>query len=98
LAAYPIEFYVQNHRVEEWMITASWPVFLLGSFALMLLLATRLTNQMAFLGSRRAEAESFWSSLCSGILRRGALVAALVVSLVGAATFLLWPGNGPSWS
>ncbi len=66
--------------------------FLLGSFALSLLLATALTNQMAFLGSRRAQADSFWSSLCSGILRRGVLVGVLVASLLGAATLLLWPG------
>ena len=92
LAAYPIEFYVKNDRVEEWMIYRFVACFLLGSFALTLLLATALTNQMAFLGSRRAEAESFWSSLCSGILRRGYLVGVLVASLVGAATFLLWPG------
>ncbi len=92
LAAYPIEFYLRNAQVEEWMIYRFVACFLLGSFALSLLLATALTNQMAFLGSRRPEAGSFWSSLCRGILRRGALVAVLVASLLGAAAFLLWPG------
>jgi glycosyltransferase involved in cell wall biosynthesis len=92
LAAYPVEFYLKNDRVEEWMIYRFMACFLLASFGLLLLLATALTNQMAYLGSRQPRADAFWSSLCTGVLRRATLVAALVVALLCVATFLLWPG------
>jgi glycosyltransferase involved in cell wall biosynthesis len=92
LAAYPVEFYLQNRRVEEWMIYRFMACFLLGSFGLLMVLATALTNQMAYMGSRRPRAEAFWSSLCTGVLRRGTVVAGLAVVLLGLATFLLWPG------
>ena len=65
LGAYPTEFYLKNGLVEEWMIYRFMACFLLGAFGLTLLLATALTNQMAYLGTRRAEADRFWSSLCA---------------------------------
>ncbi len=92
LGVYPIEFYLKNGRVEEWMIYRFMACFLVGSLSLLLLLATALTNQMAYLGSRRPQAEAFWSSLCTGVLRRGWLVAGLALCLLGGATILLWPG------
>jgi len=92
VGAYPVEFYVSNGRVEEWMIYRFTACFLLGSFGLLLLLATALANQMAYLGSRRAEADRFWSSLCAGLLRRRTSVAFLIASLVCGAVIVLWPG------
>jgi hypothetical protein len=92
LAAYPVEFYLQNDRVEEWMIYRFMACFVLGSFALLLLLATALTNQMAYMGTRRPRADAFWSSVCTGILRRGRVVGALAACLLGVAAALLWPG------
>ena len=92
LAAYPTEFYLKNGLVEEWMIYRFMACFLLGAFGLMLLLATALTNQMAYLGSRRAEADRFWSSLCANVLGRPAVLALLIASLLGGASILLWPG------
>ena len=83
LSVYPIEFYLKNGRVEEWIIYRFMACFLLGSLSLLLLLATALTNQMAYLGSRRPQAEAFWSSLCTGLLRRGGLVAGLRVVFAG---------------
>ena len=51
-AAYPVEFYFQNRRLEEWMIYRFVVCYLLGSFGLMLLLATALMYQMAAFGPR----------------------------------------------
>jgi hypothetical protein len=48
LAAYPTEFYLANCRLEEWMIYRFVAWFLLGTFGLPLLLATSLTNEMAY--------------------------------------------------
>ena len=91
LAAHPAEFYFSNRRLEEWMIYRFVACFLLGSFGLLLLLATALTNQMAHLSSRRLEANMFWPSLTADLLRKsnlGILIAALLV----ASLFFLWPG------
>ena len=92
LGAYPIEFYLNNGRVEEWMIYRFMACFLLGAFGLLLLLATALTTQMAYLGSRRAEGERFWSSLCASVLGRPVVLAALIAALLSGASILLWPG------
>jgi hypothetical protein len=92
LAAYPTEFYVKNGLLEEWMIYRFMACFLLGSFGLLLLLATALTNQMAYLGARRVEADRFWSSLCAAVLGRPAVLAVLTASLLALATVVLWPG------
>ncbi len=92
LAAYPIEFYIENGRLEEWVIYRFMACYLIGSFGLLLLLATALTNQMAHLGSRRAEGAQFWSSLMADVMHRGTTVALLIGSLLGCAIFFLWPG------
>jgi membrane protein implicated in regulation of membrane protease activity len=87
-----MEFYARNRRLEEWMIYRFVACFLLGSFGLLLLLATALTNLMAQLGSRRAEAARFWPSLVSDVLTRPLAIALLIVALLGAGGFVLWPG------
>jgi glycosyltransferase involved in cell wall biosynthesis len=92
LAVSPVEFYIENRRLEEWMIYRFVACFLVGSFGLFLLLATALTSQMAHLGSRRAETAQFWSSLSADLLQRRATVALLTASLLGCALFFLWPG------
>ncbi len=92
LAAYPTEFYLKNGLLEEWMIYRFMACFLLGAFGLLLLLATALTNQMAYLGSRRQEADQFWSSLCARVLGRPAVLTLLVALLLGGASVVLWPG------
>jgi glycosyltransferase involved in cell wall biosynthesis len=92
LAASPAEFYIQNRRLEDWMIYRFVACFLVGSVGLLLLLASALTNQMAHLGSRRAAAVSFWSSLSAELLNRRAMVWTLIASLMGVAVLFLWPG------
>jgi glycosyltransferase involved in cell wall biosynthesis len=92
LAASPTEFYIQNRRLEDWMIYRFVACILVASVGLLLLLATALTNQMAHLGSRRAESVSFWSSISAELLNRRAMVALLIASLLGCALLFLWPG------
>jgi glycosyltransferase involved in cell wall biosynthesis len=90
-AAYPVEFYFQNRRLEEWMIYRFVVCYLLGSFGLMLLLATALMYQMAAFGPRRGSANAFWPFVVAGVMRGRALAVILVVFLVLAGVFL-WPG------
>jgi glycosyltransferase involved in cell wall biosynthesis len=91
LAAYPVEFYFQHRRLEEWMIYRFVVCYLLGSFGLMLLLATALTQRMAAFGPRRGSAGAFWPFVVAGVLR-GRVLVALLVSLMVLAGLFLWPG------
>ena len=91
LAAYPVEFYFQNRRLEEWMIYRFVVCYLLGSFELMLLLATALTYQMANLGPRRESANAFWPFVVASLMRGRALIGIVVCLLVLSGVFL-WPG------
>jgi glycosyltransferase involved in cell wall biosynthesis len=91
MAAHPTEFYLSNRRLEEWMIYRFVACFLLGSFALLLLLATALTNKMAHLSPRRVEANTFWPSLTADLLQ-GKILGFLIAALLVAALFFLWPG------
>jgi len=67
LAAYPAEFYFQNHRLEEWMIYRFVVCQFVGSFGITLLLASALANRMALLSSRRDESVGFWSSVVASL-------------------------------
>jgi MFS family permease len=91
LAAYPVEFYFQNQRLEEWMIYRFVVCYLLGSFGLMLLQATALTYQMATFGPRRGTANAFWPFVVAGVMRGRVLVGILVCLLFLSGVFL-WPG------
>jgi hypothetical protein len=91
LAAYPAEFYFQNRRLEEWMIYRFVVCYLLGSFGLMLLLATALAYQMAGFGPRRGSANAFWPFVVASVMRGPVLLGILVCLLFLSGVFL-WPG------
>ena len=91
LAAYPVEFYFQNRRLEEWMIYRFVVCYLLGSFELMLLLATALTYQMASLGPRRGQANAFWPFVVASVMS-GPMLAVILACLLVFAGVFLWPG------
>ncbi len=91
LAANPTEFYFQHRRLEEWMIYRFVVCYLLGSFGLLLLLATALTHKMAAFGPRRQAANDFWPFVIAGILRGRTLIFILTCFLV-LTGFSLWPG------
>jgi glycosyltransferase involved in cell wall biosynthesis len=91
IAASPVEFYVTNRRLEEWMIYRFVVCYVLTSFALLLLLATALVNRMALLSQRRSEAVTFWPSFVSALLG-GRLLYVTLLGLLASSAFLLWPG------
>jgi glycosyltransferase involved in cell wall biosynthesis len=91
MALHPIEHYFSTQRVEEWMIYRFVVCHVLGSFALLLLLATALSNEMASFGPRRREATPFWPALISVLLRWPA-VGVLIGVLCTASVLFLWPG------
>ncbi|MDZ7620402.1 MAG: glycosyltransferase family 2 protein [Patescibacteria group bacterium] len=91
LAVSPAEFYFQHRRLEEWMIYRFVVSYLLGTFGLMLLLATALTYQMASLGPRRKSANAFWPSVIAAVMRGPVVVGLLIGFLLLSAGFL-WPG------
>ncbi len=91
LSLHPAEYFLATRHVEDWLIYRFVACQLLGSFALLLLLATALSDQMAHFGPRRREARQFWPVLVSGLLRRPA-VSVLIGSLFGLTLLFLWPG------
>jgi len=91
MAAYPTEFYLQNRRLDEWMIYRFVACSVLGSIALLLLLATGLANRMAGLSTRRPEANMFWPSIIASCLQ-GPGLAVLLGGLSLATVVFWWPG------
>ncbi|WP_278445500.1 glycosyltransferase family 2 protein [Gimesia maris] len=91
LAAYPTEFYFQNHRLEEWMIYRFVVCQFLGSFGITLLLASTLSNRMAQMSSRRADSVGFWSSVVTSLFTGKPLVVIAGI-LTSLGVGFLWPG------
>jgi hypothetical protein len=91
IAAYPVEFYLQNRSLEDWMIYRFVACSRLSSCGLALLLATALTYRMADFGPRRRSADTFWPSLVASILHGPSLICVLVF-LLFVASAILWPG------
>jgi hypothetical protein len=91
MAVYPTEFYVQNRRLEEWMIYRFLACFLLCSVGVLLLSGSALANQMATLGQYRRQQEGFWAGI-SGRIFKGKFLAILTISVVTISTLLVWQG------
>ncbi len=91
LGAYPVEFYLRNSMLEEWMIYRFVACQLLGSVALSLLLSIALLQRVAFFGPRRTTANRFWASIVAEVFS-GWRLAAVGVGLAIAAVGFLWPG------
>jgi len=91
IASYPVEFYLQNRSLEDWMIYRFVACSRLSSCGLALLLATALTYRMAEFGPRRRSANTFWPSLVASVLQ-GPLLICVLVFLLFVAAAILWPG------
>jgi glycosyltransferase involved in cell wall biosynthesis len=91
MGAYPIEFYLRNRSVEEWMIYRFLACFLFGSSGFLLLCATVLSHKMASLGPTHRRTDSFWSAALAGLFNGWGL-SCFVGATVLFALFLLWPG------
>ena len=92
MGMYPIEFYLRNQRLEEWMIYRLLLCGFLFTSAFGLLSASVLSAQILSLVYRRQRL-SFLSRLCDRLLsrKRSWLVAAAGVT---AAVALVWPALG----
>lgn len=86
----PLEFYIRNNQVEEWMIYRFVVAFLLGGAGLFALIATALVSQMSRLVLDRQE-RSFWTKLLVSAFRGPSVVLA-VIALFAASLVLVWPG------
>ena len=95
-AAYPAEYYFEHRGLEEWMIYRFVVCFLLGSFGLLLLLATALTSRMASLGPRRMGGKAFWPAAVATLLS-GPSLCLILALLMGTGLFFLWPGIAEYW-
>ncbi len=91
LSVYPLEYYWEHGIFEPWMLYRFVVCSLLGSFGLLLLLATALANRMADFGQRRSDAATFWPSLIASVLRGPALAVIMGLLLV-LTVVILWPG------
>ena len=91
LAATPAEFYFSTGKLEEWMIYRFTLCYLLGSFALLLLLATALSNRMATFGPSRDRMIGFWPSLIARIVQ-GRSLTIIMGTLILISVIFLWPG------
>jgi glycosyltransferase involved in cell wall biosynthesis len=91
LAMYPLEFYGQNRRVEEWMIYRFVACFLLGASGFLLLCGAGLAHRMASLGPRARDGATFWAAVAAGLFEGRALAAFVVVTLV-TSLGLIGPG------
>jgi hypothetical protein len=91
LAAYPIEFYWHNSRVEEWMVYRFVVCFFLGSAGLLSLSAAALVHRMKGLGPRPRDGDTFWTAALSKLFS-GKRLAVLTGGAVVFSVVLLWPG------
>jgi len=90
LSANPVEFYMKNRMVEEWMIYRFVVAFLLGSAGALALSAAAVVSRMSELVLER-DRSGFWMSLLAGSFR-GPRAVVLVTLLTGASLALVWPG------
>jgi glycosyltransferase involved in cell wall biosynthesis len=91
LAMYPVEFYIKNRFVHEWMIYRFVVCFLMGSVGFLFLCAGAVAQHMASLRRSRRAAEPFWGAAIASLFRGKTLWVstgfATIVSLL-----LVWPG------
>ena len=91
LGLMPVEHYLRNRSLEEWMIYRLTTCSFFGLIGFMLLSSAALAQHMTELGPRRREGADFWPSL-SARLFEGKALATLVVAVTAISLVLLWPG------
>jgi glycosyltransferase involved in cell wall biosynthesis len=87
---YPVEFYLRNHRLEEWMIYRLLLCGFLFTSAYLLLSAGVLAEHMLSLVYRRRR-ETFWARTWRVLLSSRFLWGYAAVAFI-AALLLVWPG------
>lgn len=90
LSLHPIEFYVGNRQIEEWMIYRFVVAFLLGSGGFLCYCAAALSCRMLDLAVPDRSQVTFWESL-SVRLFGGNGVIVLALLLIAGSLLLVWP-------
>jgi len=88
--SYPLEFYVLNGRLEEWMIYRLLLCGFLTTFAFTLLTGGVLADRILPLVYRRRHQPFFWELLDGLLTARRLLLVAIACAVI--ATVLVWPG------
>jgi glycosyltransferase involved in cell wall biosynthesis len=90
LSLNPVEFYISNRRIEDWMIYRFVVAFLFGVAGVLALTATALVSRMSELAIDR-EARTFWGSQLVRTFR-GPRVVVGATLLFALSMALVWPG------
>ena len=88
--AFPLEFYLRNGRLEEWMLYRLLLCGFLMTFAFTLTTAGVLADRILALVYRRRQ-QAFFPELLERALTARRLIVAAIVFVIGA-TVLIWPG------
>lgn len=91
IGLHPLEFYLRQRFVEEWMIYRFSASLTMGTAGYILLCAGVLASQMAPLGPRRRNADSFWAAIIARF-HRGVPLVCITAAALAVSLFLLWPG------
>ena len=86
----PIEYYLQNRSVQEWMIYRFVVAFLFGSIGFLCLSAAAIATRMTDLRLRSPD-RTFWEAGIARLFESPVLAAGAIALGVGAVA-LLWPG------
>ena len=82
LGLLPVEHYLRNRSLEEWMIYRLTTCSFLGLIGFMLLSSAALAQHMTELGPRRRDGADFWPSLAARLFE-GKALATLVLAVDG---------------
>jgi glycosyltransferase involved in cell wall biosynthesis len=91
LAMYPIEFYLENRFLREWMIYRFLVCFLLGSVGFLLLCAAALAQRMVSLRGPRRDGDPFWGAATARLFSGRVLWITTGLAVV-CSIVLVWPG------
>jgi len=86
----PVEYYLQNRSVQEWMIYRFVVAFLFGSIGFLCLSAAAIATRMTDLRLRSPD-RTFWEAGIARLFESPVLAAGAITLGVGAVA-LLWPG------
>jgi glycosyltransferase involved in cell wall biosynthesis len=91
LGLMPVEHYLRNRSLEEWMVYRLMTCAFFGLIGFMLLSSAALAQHMTELGPRRREGADFWPSLAARFFE-GKALATMVITVTVVSIALLWPG------
>jgi len=91
LAVSPVEFYLHNRFVEDWMIYRFVACLLLGTVGFALLCSAVIADELFFLTNRRRRWRSFGNQVLHKVFSKSVLLGSSFLAIV-ASIVLVWPG------